>query len=106
MNQGTADFVRVARVGDVARGRGTVVIAKGVRVALFHHGDGSYYALRNSCPHMGGPLGEGLLEGDVVTCPDHGWAFNVKTGRHVRAELVAVRTFPVKIDGDDIYVGV
>jgi nitrite reductase/ring-hydroxylating ferredoxin subunit len=100
------EFVRVARVGDLRPGTGAVVIAKGVRVALFHHRDGGYYALRNHCPHMGGPLGEGPLEGDVVTCPDHGWSFDVKTGKHTKTDLVAVRTFPVRVEGNDIYVGV
>ena len=99
------EFVRVARVGDIRPGAGAVVIAKGVRVALFHHRDGGYFALRNHCPHMGGSLGEGPLEGDVVTCPDHGWTFDVRTGRHTRADLIAVRTFPVRVDGEDIYVG-
>ncbi|HEY7727013.1 MAG TPA: Rieske 2Fe-2S domain-containing protein [Candidatus Eisenbacteria bacterium] len=101
-----AEFVRVARVGDLAPGRGMVVVAKGIRVALFRHEDGTLYALRNQCPHMGGELGEGVLNGDIVTCPWHGWQFDVKTGRNPAAALVAVRTFPVRVEGDEVYVGV
>jgi nitrite reductase/ring-hydroxylating ferredoxin subunit len=55
---------------------------------------------------MGGDLGEGLLTGDVVRCPWHGWKFNVKTGKSPEAEMVAVRSFEVKLEGADVYVGV
>jgi nitrite reductase (NADH) small subunit/3-phenylpropionate/trans-cinnamate dioxygenase ferredoxin subunit len=100
-----AEFVRVARASDLEPGKGLVVVVKGVRVALFNC-DGVFYAIRNTCPHMGGELGEGLLQGDIVTCPWHGWRFNVKTGKSPAVEVVAVRTFPVKVEGDDVYVGV
>lgn len=98
--------MRVARWDDLVPGRGIVVIAKGIRIALFLHEDGTPYALRNQCPHMGGELGEGELRGDIVTCPWHGWRFDVKTGRNPSVDLVAVRTFPVKVEGNDVYVGV
>src|SRR5438105_2121650 len=75
------EFMKAAKIGDVESGKGIVVVVKGVRVALFNC-DGVYYAIRNTCPHMGGELGEGLLEGDIVTCPWHGWRFNVKTGKN------------------------
>ncbi len=100
-----AVFVRVASVSDLVPGKGRIVVAKGVRIALFQC-DGSIYAIRNQCPHMGGDLGEGLLRDGIVTCPWHGWRFNVKTGRNPVSEVVAVRTFLVKVEGDDVYVGV
>lgn len=100
-----AEFVRVASVADLEPGKGRVVVAKGVRIALFQC-DGAIYAIRNQCPHMGGELGEGLLRDDIVTCPWHGWRFNVKTGRSPVSEVVAVRTFPVKVEGEDVYVGI
>ena len=98
-------FVKVARVGDLVPGKGTVVVVNGTRIAIFSC-DGGIYAIKNSCPHMGGELGEGLLQGDIVTCPWHGWRFNVKTGKNPEAAVVAVRSFEVKVEGDDVYVGV
>jgi nitrite reductase/ring-hydroxylating ferredoxin subunit len=98
------EFLRAARVGDVESGKGIVVVLKGTRVALFNC-DGVYYAIRNTCPHMGGELGEGLLQGDIVTCPWHGWRFNVKTGRNPEADVVGVRTFEVRVEGDEIFIG-
>jgi nitrite reductase/ring-hydroxylating ferredoxin subunit len=55
---------------------------------------------------MGGDLGEGTLEGDIVRCPWHGWKINVKTGRHPEVAVIAVRTYRVKVEGDDVYVEV
>lgn len=98
-------FVRVARASDVDEGKGLIVWAGPIKVALFRCA-GVVYAIRNQCPHMGGDLGEGLLSGDVVRCPWHGWKFNVKTGKSPEADLVAVRTFEVKIEGEDVYVAV
>lgn len=100
------EFVKVARASDVEEGKGLIVWAGPFKVALFRC-DGVVYAIRNQCPHMGGDLGEGLLTGDVVRCPDHGWKFNVKTGKSPEApDTVAVRSFEVKLEGEDVYVAV
>lgn len=100
-----AQFVKVARISDLVPGKGMVVVVNGTRIALFNC-DGSFYAIKGTCPHMGGELGEGLLQGEVVTCPWHGWRFNVRTGKNPEAEVVAVRSFEVKVEGEDIFVGV
>lgn len=99
------EFVKVARAEDLEEGKGLIVTAKGTRVALFRC-DGAVYAIKNQCPHMGGDLGEGALDGDIVRCPWHGWKFSVKTGKNPAVDVVAVRTYEVKIEGEDIYVGV
>jgi nitrite reductase/ring-hydroxylating ferredoxin subunit len=99
------EFVKVARASDVEEGKGLIVWAGPLKVALFRC-EGTIYAIRNQCPHMGGDLGEGLLTGEVVRCPWHGWKFNVKTGKMPEAELVSVRSFEVKVEGEDVYVGI
>ncbi len=99
------EFVKVARRADLGPGRGMVAVVNGIRIALFNC-EGSIHAIRGICPHMGGELWEGLLNGDIVSCPWHGWRFNVKTGKSPDAEVVAVRSYEVKVDGEDIYVGV
>jgi nitrite reductase/ring-hydroxylating ferredoxin subunit len=99
------NFLRVAKAADVEEGKGLIVWAGNFKVALFRC-EGVIYAIRNQCPHMGGDLGEGLLTGDVVRCPWHGWKFNVKTGKSPEAEMVAVRSFEVKLEGGDVYVAV
>ena len=95
-------FMKVAAVGELKPGENKVVSVDGTEVALFNV-DGSFYALGNTCPHRGGPLGEGYLEGDVVTCPWHGWRFNVKTGHNVIMPA-KVPSYKVKVEGDDVMV--
>ena len=99
------EFVKVAQRGDLSDGHGMLAVVKGTRVALFNC-EGTIYAIRGTCPHMGGELWEGLLRDGIVSCPWHGWRFDVRTGKSPDAELVSVRTYAVKIEGDDIYVGV
>src|SRR5712692_8820368 len=74
--------VKVAEVSDVPVGTGKVVQAGGKTLALFNLG-GTFYALDNRCTHMGGPLGEGAVETNQVTCPWHGSIFNITTGEVV-----------------------
>ena len=100
-----SQFVKVARRSDLDPGKGMLAIVNGVRVALFNC-DGSFYAIKGVCPHMGGELWEGLLTGEIVTCPWHGWRFNVTTGKSPGVEVVAVRRYEVKVDGEDVYVAV
>ena len=99
------NFVRVASTGDLKPGENMVVNANGAEVALFNV-DGQFFAISNTCLHRGGPLGEGFLENDVVTCPWHGWKFNVKTGENAMMPTAKVATYEVRIEGDNILVAV
>ncbi len=94
---------RVGTVGELAAGQGLVVEAEGRSVAVFNV-DGTYYAVDNSCPHRGGPLGEGDLDGQVVSCPWHAWRWDVSTGTSVNNPAVRVACFPVRVQGDGIFV--
>jgi len=98
-----ADFIRVAATTEVTPGTGVVKEINGQPIALFNV-DGTYYAIDNTCAHRGGPLGEGELAGDVVTCPWHGWEYSVKTGQSVNNPSACVKTFQVQVDGEDIKV--
>jgi len=97
-------FVRVAKAADVPPGSGRVVVVLGHPVALFNV-DGRFYALSNVCLHRGGPVGEGELDGPVVTCPVHGWEYDVRTGANTINPAARLRTFEVRIEGDDVLVG-
>lgn len=94
----------VARLRDVPPARGYVVEAGGRTIALFNV-DGVLYAMTNVCPHDGGPLGEGILQGTVVTCPWHGWPFDVTCGRRgFDGEGPSIRTFPVHVEDGVVFV--
>ena len=99
------EFVKVAILSELAPGTCKPVEAGGKVVALFNV-DGNIYALDNTCLHRGGPLGEGSLNGDVVTCPWHGWEYNVRTGEKLNVPAVKVATYPVQVEGNDIKVAV
>jgi nitrite reductase/ring-hydroxylating ferredoxin subunit/multimeric flavodoxin WrbA len=74
-----------------------------IEIAIFNL-DGTYYAISNSCIHKGGPLSKGFLDGDIVTCPWHGWKYSLKTGKSPHKGGDSVNSYPVKIIGDKIYV--
>jgi NAD(P)H-dependent nitrite reductase small subunit len=97
-----ANFVKVAAVADVAPGSGTCVEVNGKQIALFNVG-GTFRAIDGVCPHRGGPLGEGELEGNTVTCPWHAWQFDLTTGESLTDDS-SVACYEVKVDGDAILV--
>ena len=99
-----AEFVKVATTGEIAPGTGKPVEVNGKEIALFNAG-GTFYALDNTCPHRGGPLGEGELEGTVVTCPWHSWQFDLTTGESLIDDL-KVGCYPVRVDGETVLVAV
>lgn len=99
-------LLKLANASELSPGEGRVVEAEGRSFALFNV-DGTFYAIDNTCPHVGGPLGEGELAGDVVTCPWHGAQFNVKTGDVCAPPArTGVTAYSVKVDGDSVFVEV
>jgi nitrite reductase/ring-hydroxylating ferredoxin subunit len=96
-------FVRVTGTIDVKPGQGIVAEVNGKTVAVFNV-DGTFHAISNTCIHRGGPLGEGELEGSVVTCPWHGWQYDVTTGACVANPAAKVERYEVKVEGTDVKV--
>jgi NAD(P)H-dependent nitrite reductase small subunit len=99
------EWVKIASKSELANGSGKVVAVGDQQVALFHL-DGRFYAIDNTCPHRGGPLGEGELDGSVVTCPWHGWEFDITTGASPINPAACVKKFNVKAEGEDILIEV
>jgi nitrite reductase/ring-hydroxylating ferredoxin subunit len=100
-----ANFIRVAALTDLPAGSCMTVQANGKAVALYNV-EGTVFATDNTCLHRGGPLGDGQLEGDVVTCPWHMWQYNVRTGENVMNPSVKVATYEVKVENGEIKVAV
>jgi nitrite reductase/ring-hydroxylating ferredoxin subunit len=96
-----AEYRRAAAADEIAEGAGKTVFIDGKPIALFHLG-GEFFALDDVCPHRGGSLGHGTLEGEMVECPLHGWTFSVKTGRMAMSE--GVRAYPVRVERGDVFV--
>ncbi|HJU06672.1 MAG TPA: Rieske 2Fe-2S domain-containing protein [Nitrospiraceae bacterium] len=97
--------VPVARLSEIEPGSCRSVEVNGFGVALCNVG-GMIYALDNTCPHAGGPLGEGFLNGELVECPWHGWRYNVRTGERPENPDFRVACYPVQLEGDIIFVSI
>ena len=90
---------------ELPEGRVKTVLADHKGICLTHY-DGKFSALDNKCPHQGGPLGEGSIEGGMLRCPWHGWDFNPCTGMSPGGHDDGVETYLVKEEAGAIYVGV
>lgn len=66
--------------------------------------DGILTAIDDLCPHRGGPLGQGVVEGNHIVCPWHGWEFNALTGQSISPPNTALDTFELKIEGNNVFV--
>ena len=97
------EFVKAAAKGDIPADTGFLVEIAGRQIALFCVG-GKIHAIDSVCPHQGGPLHEGGLDGATVICPWHGWEFNVTSGVCTFNPAVKQTTFRVKEEGEDVYV--
>jgi nitrite reductase/ring-hydroxylating ferredoxin subunit len=95
----------VADVSEIAAGRGKSFAVAGRQIAVFKVGD-AFKAIDNSCPHRGGPLADGPLIGEVVSCPWHGWQFDCSTGKSTRNPAVCVTSYAASVEGSTIYVEV
>jgi nitrite reductase/ring-hydroxylating ferredoxin subunit len=96
--------VRVARLEDLSADQPTMVEAKGARIVLVRVGD-VVYACDDTCSHQGGPLSEGRLSGTRLTCPWHGWMYDVRTGDCLMPSRGGrVASYPVRVDAGDIWV--
>ncbi len=99
-------FVKVAKKSDFTNGSGKCVEVEGKRIALFRTEKG-YCAIDDTCTHKGGPLSEGEVEGNEVTCPWHGARFNIESGDALSPPAPSgVSCYAVRLVGDDIEVEV
>ena len=97
------NWVRVTSVENVPLREGRAVRVGDDEIAIFNLGD-RFVATENSCPHRGGPLAEGMLSQCIVTCPWHGWQFDVTTGALVQDPTTGVARHDARVVGDEIQV--
>jgi nitrite reductase (NADH) small subunit len=98
-------WIRIAAAAEIPAGAGGEFVAGERIVALFNVG-GTFHALDGICPHQGGPLGKGALTGCIVTCPWHGFQFDVTTGQHQTSRSLVHPTIPVKLENGEVWVEV
>jgi len=98
-------FTRAASVAEVPSGTIHQFQVGGTAIALANE-SGKFYAINDVCIHRGGPLGEGELEGNVVTCPWHGWQYDVTTGKVTQNPTMGVACYATEVRGDEVFVDV
>jgi 3-phenylpropionate/trans-cinnamate dioxygenase ferredoxin subunit len=99
-----AGWLDVAGIDELPPGSRRVVDVDGVAVAVFNLG-GEFFAIQDICPHDGGELANGKLEGEVIICPRHGARFSIKTGAVLGPPAYEdVRSYPVRVDNGRVQV--
>ncbi len=93
--------VAIAGAAEILEGERKIVQVDGLSIGVFHH-DGQWYALRNSCLHRGGPVCTGTLEGDTLTCPWHGFQYDVTNGKLLVDPAAHLDTYPIFIEDDQV----
>lgn len=99
------NYIEVARLDEMPPGKGSLFIVEGKNVALFNV-DGKIYAIADTCPHAGGSLGMGKLDGNIVRCPVHGMKFDVTNGCFAGSPDSGVSSYPVKLVDGKIMVSI
>jgi nitrite reductase (NADH) small subunit len=97
--------MRTAKTNEITPGTIREFHVEGRAIAVANV-DGKFYAINNTCLHRGGPLGQGAMNGKVVTCPWHGWQYDVTTGKVTQNPSVGVDCYPLEVRGEDIYVDI
>ena len=100
-----AEFETVAKASEVGPGEMKLVEVDGDEVVIANV-DGEFFAFSDTCTHEGGPLSDGELEGDIVTCPWHFTPFNVRTGKAQEGGVTddPIPTYVIRLEGDDIQI--
>lgn len=96
---------RVAKKSDLQEGQGVMCPLEGRAIGLWKE-EGSFFAMDDICPHRGASLSEGELKEGIVTCPWHAWQFELKTGCYQDHPEMKLKIYPVKVEGEDVFIEV
>ena len=97
----------ICKLDDIPQlGSRVVRPASGGDIAIFRNADDEVFALHDKCPHKGGPLSQGIVQGRRVTCPLHGWNIGLDDGQAVAPDVGACGSFAVKIEGGEVFLAV
>jgi nitrite reductase (NADH) small subunit len=95
--------VKAMDLSALPRGEAALAVVNGQDVAIFRRGD-EILAIGNTCPHQGGNLCDGFIEGDIVVCPLHGWEFDLRSGACMTVPGESVPRYQVTVEDGAIYV--
>jgi nitrite reductase (NADH) small subunit len=93
----SSDWLEIGTLDDIPRRAARVVKTARGDIAIFRTMDDQVFALDDKCPHKGGPLSQGIVQGESVTCPLHNWVISLRTGEAQGADQGCTRTIAVKL---------
>jgi methionine sulfoxide reductase heme-binding subunit len=97
------NFETIAHLDELESGKGKIVKFSGKEIAIFKI-DNKVFAIDNECKHQGGPLGEGICNDGIVTCPWHNWRYDIKTGISPDNHQIKVQAYDTFIEGNDVKI--
>ncbi|QDQ29435.1 nitrite reductase small subunit NirD [Chitinimonas arctica] len=100
-----APWIRLCSLDDIPRLGSRVVKRANGDLAVFRTETDAVFALLDQCPHKGGPLSQGIVHGETVTCPLHGWAIDLASGTAKAPDQGCARRFAVKVEAGDVFLG-
>lgn len=106
MNLISKNWVAIGSLSDIPRLGARRIQNGDMTIAVFRTQDDRVYAIEDKCPHRNGPLSQGIVHDNCVTCPLHNWVINLETGRAQGVDEGATTVFPVKLEGEAIYLAV
>ena len=95
--------IKVAKLSELQENQGKLVNVNEKEIALFKSNN-QFFAVDNMCLHMGGSLSEGEIEGNNVTCPLHGWQFDLKSGQNIMPGMGKINTYKITVEKDEIFI--
>jgi nitrite reductase (NADH) small subunit len=99
------DWLDIGSVDQITPGTArTLPVVGADEIAVFRTQKNEFYALVNKCPHKQGPLSQGIVHGNVVTCPLHNWNISLKTGEALGEDKGCVPTIPMRVDAGRMYL--
>ena len=105
MNVQSKNWIAVGSVNDIPRQGARCVQNGEMTIAVFRTSDDRVFALEDKCPHKKGPLSQGIVHDGCVTCPLHNWVISLETGAAQGADDGQTLSYPVKLDGDTVLIG-
>lgn len=98
------DWIKILQLEDIPKLGSRIVRTAAGDIAVFRTSDDKVFALRDACPHKGGPLSQGIVHGTSVTCPLHNWKIDLASGEALGPDEGCTNVFPVKLEGDEVYL--
>jgi nitrite reductase (NADH) small subunit len=99
-----SDWIAIAQIDDIPRLGARTLQTETQKIAVFRTGNDEIFALRDRCPHRGGPLSQGIVHGQAVSCPLHNWKIDLQSGEVQGPDQGCVRSYEIKVEERVVYI--